>query len=272
MLKSKNKIYERRAKIFLAVSLSLIIFFVGFLIWIFNYRESAPQLFPLNDNQAMYTIKKDGDFYSVFYKTLSDKNKFETCPANTIIDFINKNCTTEINGEIGVSIGKSLVDLERFIGKNIRLSGNFEFSDKQCVLKKCILFSPTQSSRLTLNINKISEISYVDQKPRDKIISYVTVEGDTVDSVAQKFSISSQTIKWENHLGSNKVEVGKALNILPVSGVSHVVVYGDSVESLAKKYKTSKQKIIDFPYNNFSDPVTFKLVPGSILIIPDGEK
>ncbi len=117
-----------------------------------------------------------------------------------------------------------------------------------------------------------NNISSVNQQPRGKIITYTVAEGDTLQSIADKFSVSIDTIKWENNLVSNSILEGQSLNILPVTGVTHIVEEGDTIEALALKYQANKQKIIDYPFNNYKDPEKFTLIPGMVIIIPDGKK
>ena len=112
----------------------------------------------------------------------------------------------------------------------------------------------------------------ISQKPRDKVITYTVARGDTISTIAQKFGISSNTLKWENHLRSDDIAVGDTLAILPVTGMSHKVSKGDTVYSIAKKYDTDAQKIVDFPFNDFANPETFSLVEGQILVVPDAIK
>ncbi len=112
----------------------------------------------------------------------------------------------------------------------------------------------------------------ISQKPRDKVISYTVARGDTISTIAQKFGISADTIRWENNLSNDDISVGDALDILPVSGIAHKVSSGDTVYSIAKKYDTDAQKIVDFPFNEFANPETFSLVTGQILVVPDGIK
>ncbi|MEX2007714.1 MAG: M23 family metallopeptidase [Candidatus Levyibacteriota bacterium] len=112
----------------------------------------------------------------------------------------------------------------------------------------------------------------ISQKPRDETIIYTVARGDTISTIAQKFGISGDTIKWENSLSSDDIAVGDTLEILPVSGMSHKVSKGDTVYSIAKKYDTDAQKIVDFPFNEFANPETFSLVEGQILVVPDGIK
>lgn len=109
-------------------------------------------------------------------------------------------------------------------------------------------------------------------KPRDKTITYAVERGDTLSTVAQKFGISINTIKWANSLTSDDITVGDSLKILSVSGIEYKVQKGDSVYTIAKKFATEPQKIVDFPFNDFANPETFALVEGQLLLVPDGIK
>src|ERR1700733_660665 len=61
----------------------------------------------------------------------------------------------------------------------------------------------------------------ISSKPRDKIITYQVERGDTLESVANKFGISDNTIRWENNLNTDTLTVGQSLKILPVSGIAY---------------------------------------------------
>lgn len=110
------------------------------------------------------------------------------------------------------------------------------------------------------------------EKPRDKVITYKVQKGDTLSTIAKKFGISTDTIKWANDLSSDTISVDQELKILPVSGIMHKVTKGDTVYTIAKKYDTVAQKIVDFPFNEFANPETFALVEGQMLLVPDGIK
>lgn len=112
----------------------------------------------------------------------------------------------------------------------------------------------------------------VSQKPRDKIITYTVQKGDTISTIARKFGISGDTIRWENDLTNDNLNVEDALQILPVTGIAYKVQSGDTVYTVAKKFDTNAQRIVDFPFNDFANPETFSLVAGQILIVPDGIK
>lgn len=117
----------------------------------------------------------------------------------------------------------------------------------------------------------------VSEKPRDKIIEYTVEKGDTVSTIARKFStkdnqISDNTIRWANNLKGDYLNVGDTLKIMPVTGIAHKVEPGDTVYSIAKKYNTNAQNIVDWPFNEFANAETFTLVSGQMLIVPDGIK
>lgn len=116
--------------------------------------------------------------------------------------------------------------------------------------------------------NGIDPHTTISQKPRSEIIDYEVEEGDTLSSIAKKFGISTETIRWANDLKGDAIKPGDILKILPVSGVSHTVKSGDTLESVAKKYSANEQAIVDFPFNDVPDDFTLKV--GELLIIPDG--
>jgi murein DD-endopeptidase MepM/ murein hydrolase activator NlpD len=107
-------------------------------------------------------------------------------------------------------------------------------------------------------------------KPRDTVLIYTVEKGDTLSTIAKKFDISTETVRWENNISGDNVNIGDKLRILPVTGIAHKVSSGETVYSIAKRYDTEAQKIVDFPFNDFANPETFSLVNGQMLIVPDG--
>lgn len=121
------------------------------------------------------------------------------------------------------------------------------------------------------SLNSASNLNtQVSQKPRDTIVKYTVKPGDALESIANKFDVSVDTIKWANNLKTNTITTGDTLQIPPVSGIVHKVQSGDTVYSIAEKYNTSSQNIVNFPFNDFADLDTFALVPGQTLFVPNG--
>lgn len=107
-------------------------------------------------------------------------------------------------------------------------------------------------------------------KPRDKVEEHKVTSGETLASIAKKFDVSVDSIKWASDLKDDTIKPGEKLKIPPVTGVVHKVTPGDNIYSLAKKYKTDAQKIVNFPFNDFADLETFQLSTGQLVVIPDG--
>lgn len=102
---------------------------------------------------------------------------------------------------------------------------------------------------------------------RKDVVNYTVQTGDTVESVAQKFDITVNTLIWANNISKkSSLKVGENLVILPVSGVLDIVKSGDTVSDLARKYKAKPDEIIAF--NNLANEGDIFI--GDILIIPGG--
>lgn len=125
------------------------------------------------------------------------------------------------------------------------------------------------ASARSLNQSETSTLESV--KPRADILEYTVAAGDTVSTIAEKFGVSIDTIRWENKLKTaTSIKPGQVLRILPTSGVLHKVSHGDTVYSIAEKYQIDAQAIVDWPYNSFANDETFALAVGQTLMIPEG--
>lgn len=97
------------------------------------------------------------------------------------------------------------------------------------------------------------------------ITTYRTVAGDTVPSVAGRYSVSVETIKWANNLTSDALVPGTELSIPGTSGVVYTVRGGDTPATLAAKYQTSESRII-----SYNDLELTGMNPGQRIVIPGG--
>lgn len=109
------------------------------------------------------------------------------------------------------------------------------------------------------------QILSADIKTKSDIVEYTTVDGDTIESLATKFGVTSDSIKWSNGLTGSKLAAGKVLVIPPVNGIVHTVKSGDSADTLASKYNVSKEAI-----TSFNDAEISGLVEGDRILIPGG--
>lgn len=104
-------------------------------------------------------------------------------------------------------------------------------------------------------------------KSKADISNYVTVAGDTVPSVATKFGVTSDSIRWSNDLNGDALSPGTKLAIPPVSGIIYTVKDGDTPDTLAAKFRADKNKIIAY-----NDAEIHGLTVGEQIIIPDATK
>lgn len=98
------------------------------------------------------------------------------------------------------------------------------------------------------------------------IETYTVLEGDTLKSIADKFGISVETLKWANDISVDSVQVGKVLDILPRNGIVYTVKSGDSLNGLADKYKADASLI-----STYNDLEISGLTEGLKIIIPNGK-
>lgn len=106
-------------------------------------------------------------------------------------------------------------------------------------------------------------------RPRSEVLSYKVIGGDTLSTIADKYGVSTETIKWANNMSdSASIQPGADLKIPPVSGVVYQVKAGDTITSVAKSYSADAQTIADFPFNYIDD--TLALTPGQTLYVPNG--
>lgn len=143
----------------------------------------------------------------------------------------------------------------------------FELPDAFLIQKNSLkaVFPP-----LTLNPQLLATLSEMTEEVdvnRGGIIEYAVQEGDTVSSIAEKFSISLETVLWANNLNKTTIlTTGKKLVILPVSGVVHQVKTGEALGDIVKKYKGNLDETIVF--NDLENEN--QVFAGDLVIVPNG--
>ncbi len=110
------------------------------------------------------------------------------------------------------------------------------------------------------------QIVRTDLKSIRDLKEYTVKKGDTISSIAEKFGIKAETLRWSNDLSGNSVNTGAKLKVPPVDGFVYTVKSGDTAQSIADKYSASRAKIIAF-----NDAEITGLKVGQEIVIPDGE-
>lgn len=96
--------------------------------------------------------------------------------------------------------------------------------------------------------------------------TYTVKEGDTMESIAAAFGLTTDQIRWSNGLKNTEVSPGQTLDLSTVPGIVYAIKNGDTIESVASKYGTSATEIV--AYN--SNIETAGMVEGSKIVLPGG--
>jgi len=104
-------------------------------------------------------------------------------------------------------------------------------------------------------------------KSRADIQTYTTQAGDTISSLATRFGVTSDSIRWSNGLTGDNVASGTTLTIPPVNGIVYTVKSGDTADSLAAKFNANKDQIIAY-----NDAEISGLQAGEQIIIPNASE
>lgn len=104
-------------------------------------------------------------------------------------------------------------------------------------------------------------------KSRADIQTYTTKEGDTVASVARKFGVTSDTIRWSNGISGDSLQAGVELIISPVNGIVYTVKSDDTVDGLISKYRLNSEQFIAF-----NDLETNDLPVGERIVLPEAQQ
>ncbi|CAN5404916.1 N/A [soil metagenome] len=104
-------------------------------------------------------------------------------------------------------------------------------------------------------------------KSNKDIKLYVVQPGDTIPKIADKFGVTSDSIRWSNNLSGNDVSKGKKLQIPPVNGIVYRVKKGDTAKSLALRYNIPEAKIVQY-----NDAELHGIKAGELIILPDASK
>ncbi len=135
----------------------------------------------------------------------------------------------------------------------------------------------TNVANLSISLNAKSELAQVDENMLSKpqimqasgdargVKEHVAVAGESVQTVASKYGVSEDSVRWSNDLTSDALNPGKVLIIPGVTGVVYTVKDGDTPEKLAEKYRADRDRIV-----TYNDAELAGLAPGQRIVIPAG--
>ena len=104
-----------------------------------------------------------------------------------------------------------------------------------------------QSASATSPVADKPQLLSSNVKTRKDIINYVVSEGDSLDNLASRFSVSASSIRWSNDLTDNSLKAGQELVILPgFNGIVYQVKTSDTVNSILGRYNLSRAGLLSF--------------------------
>lgn len=125
------------------------------------------------------------------------------------------------------------------------------------------------------------ERTIIPSRPRQEIIKYTVLDGDTIFGISERFGLKPETILWGNYYvlldNPHSLKPGQELTILPVDGTYHEWQQGEGLNGVAKYYGVTPEDIINYPANNLDaatigDYAKPNITPGSWLIVPNGRR
>lgn len=102
-------------------------------------------------------------------------------------------------------------------------------------------------------------------KSKKDIKNHTVAAGETVSSIATKYGLTPDTVRFSNGITGEAIDPGKKLTISPVNGITYTVKAGDTPDTLATKYNVPKEQLVAF--NDAEISGTFK--EGELIVIPD---
>lgn len=131
---------------------------------------------------------------------------------------------------------------------------------------------------MTTGITRIASMdTEIPNRPRVDVTSYTVEQGDSVFSIADKFSLKPETILWGNFEtledDPHMIKIGQELNILPVNGTYYQWGEDDNLNAVASSFNVESGVILKYPGNRFDlteimvenisiEPDTWLIVPG----------
>lgn len=134
----------------------------------------------------------------------------------------------------------------------------------------------TNVANLSISLNAKNELAQIDDNLLSKphivqdagssrgIKEYTAVAGDTVQTIAARYGVSEDSIRWSNDLASDAIPAGKVLLIPGSTGIVYTVKSGDTPEKLAQKYAADTGRIVTYNDAEFAG-----LQPGQRIVIPE---
>lgn len=115
------------------------------------------------------------------------------------------------------------------------------------------------------NTDKIEKPGFVSMAVSRGVETYIVSEGDSMASIASRYGVTTDQIRWSNGLKTTDVTVGTSLKIPKTAGIVYTVKNGDTADTLASRYGSDRDRIIAY-----NDLESTGLTDGMQIVLPNG--
>lgn len=141
------------------------------------------------------------------------------------------------------------------------LSSSMKLASTETVSSNYVTVSVMHDTNQT-STDKIEKPNIIDTSDICQgICTHIVAEGETMESIANKYGLTTDQIRWSNGLNSTDVTPGQKLAVTGIAGIIYTVKAGETAESIASKYGSTPTDIAALNY---------RITPGTRIIIPGG--
>lgn len=76
------------------------------------------------------------------------------------------------------------------------------------------------------------------------VIEYTVSEGENADTIAAKFGLTADQVRWSNDLKNSSIAAGRVIYLPSTSGIVYTVKGDDTIESIVARYGSNATEII----------------------------
>lgn len=130
-----------------------------------------------------------------------------------------------------------------------------------------------QTDGIQLVRNVYDPFTIIPDRPRDGVVQYEIVAGDTIFTIAERFGLAPESIAWSNDRSIiGGLRPGRMINIPPVDGALYTVPAQETIQQVASRFGVDAFAIIDSEFNELfgASPET-ALPSGTVVIVPGGQ-
>lgn len=99
------------------------------------------------------------------------------------------------------------------------------------------------------------------------VVEYVVTDGDTMDTIASKYGVTTDQIRWSNGLKTTDISVGDTLYVPTKPGIVYTVKADETIEEIVDKYGSSATEIIalnDLEVSGISEGMKILIKDGTL--------